>query len=235
MSLSLPGDTGMYRAAQPSRPIVGRSPRLHWLEARNSGKPVLAFLFDPESPWPLNRVDAMWGAPGVGEDVSRLRALLGTDYLAGIFRTPDDLSIQVAGGVSAQGVTRYIVDRVLCDTSVVKKDVDCFARGSNVDSSTLIGFIQMLRRSGAACALVLELDEGPGWWSTRLFLLASLLRSVTTVRQLVFCDTSGRFAGLASPTAIFEKIASSFPGVERGFARVSVGCCFVWLRDGGLS
>ena len=53
---------------------------------------MLAFLLDPEAPWPPNRVDAMGGEPGAGEDVSRLRALLGTDYLAGIFRTPDDLA-----------------------------------------------------------------------------------------------------------------------------------------------
>ena len=39
-----------------------------------NGKPVLAFLLDPEAPWPPNRVDAMGGAPGAGQDVSRLRA-----------------------------------------------------------------------------------------------------------------------------------------------------------------
>ena len=168
----------------------------------------------------------MGGAPGVGEDVSRLRALLGTDYLAGIFRTPDDLASQVAAAVSAQGLTRNIVDRVLGDTSVVNKDMDSFARGSNVDDSTLIGIKQMIRRSGAARALVLQLDEGQRWWSTRLFLLASLLRSLTTVRQLVFCDTSGRFAGMASPTAIFEGLASSFPELEE-FSRE--------LRKGAVS
>jgi uncharacterized protein DUF6982 len=87
-------------------------------EAQASGKPVLAFLLDPEAPWPLNRVDAMGGAPGAGEEVSRLRALLGTNYLAGIFRTPDDLASQVAAAVSAQGLTRHMVDRVLGETSV---------------------------------------------------------------------------------------------------------------------
>src|SRR5262249_48285448 len=78
-------------------------------EAQAAGKPVLSFLLDPEMPWPPNRVDAMSGAPGAGEDVSRLRALLGSNYLAGIFRTPDDLASQVAAAVSAQGLTHQMV------------------------------------------------------------------------------------------------------------------------------
>src|SRR5262249_29253749 len=74
-------------------------------EAQANGKPVLAFLLAPEAPWPPNRVDAMAADPAAGANVSRLRALLGTDYLAGIFRTPDDLASQVAAAVSAQGLT----------------------------------------------------------------------------------------------------------------------------------
>ena len=200
-------------------PPDGRSiTEIELAEAQASGKPVLAFLLDPEAPWTLNRVDAMGGAHGAGEDVSRLRALLGSEYLAGIFRTPDDLASQVAAAVSAQGLTRNIVDRVLGDTSVANKDMDPFAGGSAVNDSTLISIKQMIRRSGAARALVLQLDEGQRWWSTRLFLLASLLRSLTTVRQLVFCDTSGRFAGMASPAAIFEGLASAVPELDE-FAR----------------
>jgi len=180
-------------------------------EAQASGKPVLAFLLDPEAPWPPNRVDAMGGTPSTGEDVSRLRARLGTDYLAGIFRTPDDLASQVAAAVSAQGLTRHMVDRVLGDTSVASQDMDPFAHGAEVDASTLGAIKQMIERSGTTRALVLHIDEGHRWWSTRLFLLASLLRSLTAVRQLVFCDASGRFAGMASPTAIVDGLASAFP------------------------
>ena len=180
-------------------------------EAQASGKPVLAFLLDPEAPWPPNRVDAMGGTPSTGEDVSRLRARLGTDYLAGIFRTPDDLASQVAAAVSAQGLTRHMVDRVLGDTSVASQDMDPFAHGAEVDASTLGAIKQMIERSGTTRALVLHIDEGHRWWSTRLFLLASLLRSLTSVRQLVFCDASGRFAGMASPTAIVDGLASAFP------------------------
>src|SRR6266404_9296499 len=76
----------------------------------------------------------------------------------------------------------------------------------------------MIQRSGAARALVLQIDEGQRWWSTRLFLLASLLRTLTAVRQLVFCDAGGCFAGMASPAAIVDGLASAFPGLDE-FAR----------------
>src|SRR5258708_3226484 len=188
-------------------------------EAKSSGKPVLAFLLDPEAPWPPNRIDAMGGVSGIGGNVSRLRALLGTEYLAGIFRTPDDLASQVAAAVSAQGLTRHIVDRVLGETSVASPDMDAFAQGTTpVSDSTLASIKQMIQRSGAARALVLQIDEGQRWWSTRLFLLASLLRALTAVRQVVFCDASGHFAGMASPGAIVDGLASVFPELDE-FAR----------------
>lgn len=187
-------------------------------EAQDSGKPVLAFLLDPEAPWPPNRVDAMGGEPGAGEAVSRLRSQLGTDYLAGVFRTPDDLASQVAAAVSAQGLTRHVVDRVLGQTSVAGPDMDAFANGEPVNDSTLGSIQQMIRSAGAARALVLPIDEGQRWWSTRLFLLASLLRSLTAVRQLVFCDAAGRFAGMASPSAIVDGLATEFQVLDE-FAR----------------
>jgi hypothetical protein len=192
-------------------------------EAQANGKPVLAFLLDPEAPWPPNRVDAMGGSPGRGEEVSRLRAQLGTDYLAGIFRTPDDLASQVAAAVSAQGLTRYMVDRVLGETSVAGPEMDQFAKGSYVVNDSTLGSIkQMIQNSGSVRALVLSIGEGQ-WWSTRLFLLASLLRSLTGVRQLVFRDSLGRFAGMASPGAVVDGLASEFAVLNEFGNKIRLG------------
>jgi hypothetical protein len=189
-------------------------------EAQLKGRPVLAFLLDPESPWPPNRVDAMGGGTGAGEDVSRLRAKLGTDYLAGIFRTPDDLASQVGAAVSAQGLTSHMVDRVLGETSVASQDMDPFAQGTNeVNDSSVISIKNMIKSSGAARALVLQIDvDGQRWWSTRLFLLASLLRALTSIRQVVFRDAGGRFLGMARPGAIVDGLASAFSELD-AFAR----------------
>jgi hypothetical protein len=182
-------------------------------EAKDKGKTVLAFLLDPETPWPPNLVDAMGSISGQGTKVAALRAKLGGTYLSGIFRTPDDLASQVAAAVSAHSLSRFIVDRVLGKTSTVLAEVDPFAQGAEVNDSSLMGIKELIRRSGASRALILVIDEGRLWWSTRLFLLASLLRTLTTVRQLVFCNSDGAFLGMASPTAVADALVSAFPQI----------------------
>jgi uncharacterized protein DUF4062 len=182
-------------------------------EAVQNGKTVLAFLIDPETPWPPNLVDAMGSVSGQGNKVAALRAKLGGNYLSGIFRTPDDLASQVAAAVSAHSLSRFIVDRVLGKTSTVLAEVDPFARGEEVNVSSMMGIKQLITRSGASRALVLVIDEGRLWWSTRLFLLASLLRALTTVRQLVFCNSDGAFLGMASPAAVVDALVSAFPQI----------------------
>jgi hypothetical protein len=186
--------------------------------ARDAQKPVLAFLLDPEAPWPPNRLDAMGSAPAAGNRVSQLRSRLGSEYLAGIFRTPDDLASQVAAAVAAQGVTRHVINRVLVATSVASPDMEAFGKGVDVNDSTLDSIKKMIRESGVIRALVLAIDDGDRWWSTRLFLLASLLRSLTAVRQIVFCDMQGRFVGMASPAAILDGLGDAFPQLDE-FAR----------------
>lgn len=206
-----------YVPGRNASPPDGRSiTEIELTEAKDCGKPVLAFRLDPETPWPPNRVDAMSGAPGAGEDVVRLRAQLGAEYLAGIFRTPDDLASQVAAAVSAQGLTRHMIDRVLGETSVASPDMDTFAQGVEtvITDSTLGSIKQMIQRSGSARALVLDIGDGQRWWSTRLFLLASLLQSLTAIRQVVFCDSAGRFVGMASPGAITDGLARAFGALD---------------------
>jgi hypothetical protein len=201
----------------PDPKVLPPNPRsiteIELVEAEAKGKPVLAFLLDPETPWSTNRIDAMRSDTKAGEDVIRLRTKLGTNYLAGIFRTPNDLSSQVAAAVSAQGLTRQMVDRVLCDTSTVR-DMDAFAHGQKVEDTTLHNIKVMIDRSGTANAMVLQIDGGQRWWSTRLFLLASLLRALTPVRQMVFCNGNEEFVGMASPSAILDGLSHSCPELE---------------------
>jgi hypothetical protein len=201
-------------------------------EAKASGKPVLAFLLDPEAPWPPNRVDAMGAELGAGNDVARLRALLGTDYLSGIFRTPDDLASQVAAAVSAQGLTRHMVDRVLGLTSVVGTEMDPFATGAAaVNDSSMISIQWMIQNSGNSRAVVLPIDEGERWWSTRLLILASLLHNLTAVRQIVFCDAAGRFIGMGSPSAIVDGLASAFPALQEFVRQLRRGASSTDIRN----
>ncbi|MEO8136592.1 MAG: DUF4062 domain-containing protein, partial [Betaproteobacteria bacterium] len=185
--------------------------QLEYQEAVAAGKTILAFLLDPESPWPLSRVDAMGTETNAGSNIARFRSLLATNYLAGMFRTPDDLASQVAAAASAQGLNRFMVDRVLVQTSVRAGDMGAFGEGTPLFDSTIGSIKEMVADSGSTRAIVVDLGAGDRWWSTRLFLLSNLLQALTSVRQLVFRDTQGRFCGMASPSAVLDRLSEVFP------------------------
>ena len=189
---------------------------LEYNTAVAAGKPILAFLLDPDTPWPTSRVDAMSTEPQRGEarpgvNIARFRSLLGTNYLAGMFRTPDDVASQVAAAVAAQGLNRFMVDRVLEQTSVNAGEMGGFGEGTALDGSTIGSIKSMVAGAGSTRTIVVDLGEGDRWWSTRLFLLSSLLQALTGVRQLVFRDAGARFCGMASPGAVLDRFSAAFP------------------------
>jgi hypothetical protein len=201
---------GYIPADQPS-PLALSITELEYLEAVKSGKPVLAFLLDPESPWPLSRVDAMGTDPNPGGNISRFRSLLGMEYLAGVFRTPDDLASQAAAAVAAHGLNRFMVDRVLVQTSVRSGDMGAFGEGSVLFDSHILSIKAMVAQAGSTRAFTIDLGLGDQWWSTRLFLLSSLLQPLSGVRQLVFRGAHDRFCGMASPGAVIDRFGAAFP------------------------
>jgi len=85
-----------------------------------------------------------------------------------------------------------------------------FAKGESVAlDSGINSIIEMISGARDAPALPLELRP-PGWWSTRLYLMAALTERLTDVRQLVFTD-GGRFAGMASPASVRQALCAAFP------------------------
>jgi hypothetical protein len=215
---------GYVPVDQPASPGGLSMTELEYQEAVAAGKPILAFLVDPDAPWPLKRVDAMGTQADAGANIARFRSLLGTDYLAGMFRTPDDLAGQVAAAVSTQGLNRFMVDRVLVKTSVRSEEMDAFGEGGSLvpNPSSSGGIKAMVAGTGSTRVMVIELGAGDRWWSTRLFLLSSLLQSLTAVRQLVFRDAQGRFAGMASPGALVDRLAAAFPLCAKFMAELQI-------------
>jgi hypothetical protein len=183
---------------------------LEFRAAQQAGKPILAFLLDPDAPWPPSEVDALSTNALAAANVARLRNDVGASYLAGIFSSPDDLASQAAASVAAQGLGQQLVERLLGQTSVGAEDMGRFGGGNPLNDSTILGIKEMVRTAGQVRAIVIDLGNGDQWWSTRLHLLASLLRLLTGVRQLVFRDGSRRFAGMASPGAVIDGLAAAF-------------------------
>ena len=195
---------------------------LEFQAARTSSKPILAFLLDPEAPWPPSELDALSTDADAAANTARFRSDVGAAYLAGVFRTPEDLASQVAAAVAAQGLGQQLVDRLLRQSDVTAEDMGHFGRGAQLADTTLIGVKEMVRVSGPVRAVLVNLGNGDQWWSTRLFLLANLLRRLTAVRQCVFKDASGCFAGMASPSAVVDGLASVFPVLDE-FRRATAG------------
>jgi hypothetical protein len=78
----------------------------------------------------------------------------------------------------------------------------------------------MVAEAGSTRALVIDLGSGDQWWSTRLFLLSSLLQSLTGVRQMVFRDSHERFCGMASAGAVIDRLAAEFPACAQFLAQL---------------
>ncbi len=112
---------------------------------------------------------------------------------------------------AAQGLNRFIVDRVLLQTSVSSDAMGHFGEGTALEDSTIGSIKHMVAPVGSTLAIVVELGDGDRWWLTRLFLLASLLHALSGVTQLVFRDAGARFCGMASPSAVLDRFSAVFP------------------------
>jgi hypothetical protein len=180
---------------------------LEYEEAVKNQLAVLAFLLDPQAPWPPSTMDA-FGEHGA-KDIAAFRRRLGEEKLAGIFTTPDNLARQVAASIATKGLSRKMTQLALDQTSVATQ-MQSFAKGEAAAlDSGIDTIIEMIGGARDAPALPLELRP-PGWWSTRLFLMAALTERLTDVRQLVFTD-GGRFAGMASPASVRQALCAAFP------------------------
>ncbi len=180
---------------------------LEYEEAVEHKIAVLSFLLDPGAPWAPSAMDAF--GPRGAKEVTAFRQRLGEERLSGMFTTPDNLARQVAASIAAKGLTRNLTDRALHQADVAAR-MRPFAKGDPAAlDSAIPTIIDMIAGARNDAAMPLELRP-PGWWSTRLYLMAALTERLTDVRQLVFTD-GGRFAGMASPRSVREGLCAAFP------------------------
>jgi hypothetical protein len=198
----------------PARLSITEVEYRHAIETQRT---VLAFLLDPNEPWPPSFMDSASADVVAAGAINRFRTEVGRAYLSGIFSSPADLASQVAAAVAAQGMSIPRSQLVLNRDDVSATSMGGFGIGGTMDTSVAM-IKDKIRDVGTDRALVIDLSEGDTWWSTRLFLLAGWLRSLTLVRQLIFTGRGGRFAGMASPSAVMEGLEARSP-VLAEFAR----------------
>lgn len=183
---------------------------IEYRHALESNKTVLAFLLDPQTPWPPNAMDSASADRVAAAAIGRLRSEVGAELLAGMFTSAADLAGQVAAAVASHGLTTPLSEQVLNRSNVTAMSMGGFGTGGALYDTSLLAIKDMISEAGTDRAIVVSLGDGDTWWSTRLFLLASLLRSLTPVRQIVFTGRGGRFAGMASPSALLDGFAAQF-------------------------
>jgi hypothetical protein len=156
-----------------------------YLHAVERGLPVMAFLLDERWPWPPEFVDGFdqtrTGAQPNTEKIRALRLALQQERVVSWFTTPADLEARVSAAVTTAGLTNQL-------------DLQAAAAlppGAGVagDSSAEQGITQAIIAAGDH-QRALKIDLATTWWSTRLYLIASLAQRLSQARRILIADAS---------------------------------------------
>ncbi len=184
----------MRRKPAPAPPVVvGATPgqtsitEYEYLRAIERGLPVMAFLLDERWPWPPEFVDEFDRTrAGAQPDTERIRALrlaLQQERVVSWFTTPS---------TSKRGLVRPSPRRALQINSICRPRQLCGPRaGVAGDSSAADGITQAIITAGDQ-QRALKIDLATEWWSTRLYLIASLAQRLTPARRILIVDGSTR-------------------------------------------
>jgi hypothetical protein len=177
-------------AAAPPAVVAGAEPgqtsitHYEYLRAVERNLPVMAFLLDERWPWPPEYVDGFdqtrAGAQQNTEKIRALRLVLQQERVVSWFTTPAELEARVSAAVTTTGLTNQL-------------DLQAAAAlppGAGVaNSSGEKGITQAIITAGDL-QRALKIDLATTWWSTRLYLIASLAQRLTQVRRILIADTS---------------------------------------------
>lgn len=186
-----------------------------FLRAKERGIPILAFLLDERSPWPPGQIDGHDRRPSAPLDANQIRALraqLQQQRVVAWFSTPEDLEARVAAAITMTGLSKQID---LAETVTLG-----FGPGSTPLTDT--GGITIAQMIGNARSTqrVLKIDLADTWWSTRLFLAASLAERLTTIRRLLIvrrgqAGEGETHVGLVPTSTVITAIRALHPQLAR--------------------
>jgi len=145
-----------------------------YLRAVQRKIPVMAFLLNEHYPWSPQLVDGFdttrAQAPANANKIRALRQLLQQERVMSYFTTPSDLEARVSAAVTMAGLTRQLD----------LQPATALPPGTGVagDSSAEFGITQAIIAAGDH-QRALKIDLTTTWWSTRLYLIASLAQRLT--------------------------------------------------------
>jgi hypothetical protein len=199
-----------------------------YLRAIERGLPVMAFLLDERWPWPPEFVDGFdrtrAGAQPNTERIRALRLALQQERVVSWFTTPSDLEARVSAAVTTAGLTNQLD---LQAAAALPADT-----GVAGDSSASDGITQAIIAAGDQ-QRALKIDLVTEWWSTRLYLIASLAQRLTQARRILIVDGSAR--PQATKPKASQRTAST-PSEERFVGQLSTAAILsvIGAKSAGL-
>ncbi len=162
--------------------VEGKTSITHYeyLRALQRKLPVLAFLLDENYAWPPQFIDGFdktrLQAPPNADNIRALRQLLQQERVVSWFTTPNDLEARVGAAVTMAGLT----------SQLDLQPATALPDGTGVagDSSAEIGISQAIIDAGDH-QQALKIDLKTTWWSTRLYLIATLAQRLTQARRII--------------------------------------------------
>jgi len=214
------------------RAVYGETSITHYeyLRAVQRKLPVMAFLLDEHYPWPPQFIDGFdttrAQAPANADKIRALRQLLQQERVVSWFTTPSDLEARVSAAVTMAGLTSQLDVQSATALDPVT--------GVPGDSSAEYGIKQAIIAAGDH-QHALKIDLATTWWSTRLYLIATLAHRLTQARRILVVDTKPtaipatagvpastplerveeRFIGQLSTNAILSTIGPKLPALRK--------------------
>jgi hypothetical protein len=133
----------------------------------------MAFLLDVNYPWPPQLVDGFdttrTDAPQNADKILALRLLLQKERVVSWFTTPADLEARVSAAVTTAGLSSQVD---LQTVMALSPNAGLASSGGVIVSDSLPG--QGIAQAIIQAQNALKIDLWATWWSTRLYLVASL-------------------------------------------------------------
>jgi hypothetical protein len=172
-------------------------------------KKIVPLIASPEASWLPVQIDALTKGED-GSAIERFRDRVLSRHTVAMFGTPYECANEAAAGVSKAELRQQMVGRAL--RSADRAGFDQFRGGTDVlDDSGGGEIVNFIANAENRETVTIGLGTGQTWWSTRIYLLASLAQDLTSIRPIVFTGRGVELVGLSTPEWVSDLFRERFP------------------------
>lgn len=175
------------------------------LAAKEKNLPISVFLLGENAPWPPHYIDGFAGQGSV-DQILRLRTQLMNDYVVSFFSTPGEVESAVTAAIANTRISGQVAANLVELGAPVQG-------GQAIPDSSYAGELTQVATTARGMRVV-TIDISTEWWSTRLFLLAYLLQSLTDASRILIQKKSD-FVGLLSVKTIINTLSTYHVELQR--------------------